>query len=145
MKKGKKKNHSWKYGCYRFIRSHPFYCFLAALGRRRGRNCVRWHARCVSLNLINKYVLFYDHFLPTMQTHFPWRFHCLFLLLLIVFWRFASMERPTQFVSEGRITGNGVLSCFASEKVRLPWKEGKKKNHWSFLQPACRTNLLWLQ
>lgn len=53
-----------------FIRAHPCHCFPAASGRRRAPT-VRLRARCAAQNLLNKYMLFYGHFVPTMQTHFP--------------------------------------------------------------------------
>lgn len=53
----------------RCIQSHPSHCLQADAGRRRAAS-VRSHARCASLDLINKYMRFYGHFVPTMQTHF---------------------------------------------------------------------------
>lgn len=51
------------------IQSHPSHCPQADAGRRRAAS-VPLHARCANLNLINKYMRFYGHFVPTMQTHF---------------------------------------------------------------------------
>lgn len=53
----------------RCIRSHPSHCLQADAGRRRAAS-VQLHARCARLDLINKYMRFYGHFVPTMQTHF---------------------------------------------------------------------------
>lgn len=53
----------------RCIQSHPSHCLQADAGRRRAAS-VRSHARCAILDLINKYMRFYGHFVPTMQTHF---------------------------------------------------------------------------
>lgn len=52
----------------RCIQSHPSHCLQAAAGRRSVAS-VRSHARRASLDLINKYMRFYGHFVPTMQTH----------------------------------------------------------------------------
>lgn len=54
--------------CRRCIRSHLSHCLQADAGRRRAAS-VRLHARFASLDLINKYMRFYGHFVPTMQTH----------------------------------------------------------------------------
>lgn len=59
------------------------------------------HARCANLNLINKLMLFYGHFVPTMQTHFLWLFHPSVLARLITLRRFAN---PVLFVGKTRMS-----------------------------------------
>lgn len=77
------------------------------------------HARCANLNLINKLLLFYGHFVPTMQTHFLWLFHSSVLALLINLWRFAN---PVLFVGKTRMSQPPV---YVALKSVLRSTEGK--------------------
>lgn len=82
----------------RCIQSHPSHCIQADAGRYRPAS-VTVHARCTNQNLIckhiliYKYVCFYGHFVPNMQTHL------LRLLLPDTLCRFAN---PALFVGEIR-------------------------------------------
>lgn len=96
----------------------------------------RLHARCANLNLINKLMLFYGHFVPTMQTHFLWLFHPSVLARLITLWRFAN---PVLFVGKTRMSQPQV---YVALKGVLYSMEGKCR---SSRQSLWGTNLLWLQ